>query len=153
MSQFGNRFKDETLTQTALGTEIKISQASLAASWRRSSSFGLDPNGKPVDDVKSETEFLEITQKNEYIKQFVAPELELLYNQIAGTNFMVAYADSSGVVLDALLDEEFKTSDAGRAVIPGSIGQKITAARMPWGCACIRAPRKSLPAATIFFEN
>ena len=121
MSQLGNRFKDETLTQTALGTEIKISQASLAASWRRSSSFGLDPNGKPVDAVKSETEFLEITQKNEYIKQFVAPELELLYNQIAGTNFMVAYADSSGVVLDALLDEEFKTSDAGRAVIPGSI--------------------------------
>ena len=44
MSQLGNRFKDETLTQTALGTEIKISQASLAASWRRSSSFGLDPN-------------------------------------------------------------------------------------------------------------
>ena len=121
MSQLGNRFKDETLTQTALGTEIKISQASLAASWRRSSSFGLDPNGKPVDAVKSETEFLEITQKNEYIKQFVTPELELLYNQIAGTNFMVAYADSSGVVLDALLDEEFKTSDAGRAVIPGSI--------------------------------
>ena len=76
MSQLGNRFKDETLTQTALGTEIKISQASLAASWRRSSSFGLDPNGKPVDAVKSETEFLEITQKNEYIKQFVAPELE-----------------------------------------------------------------------------
>ena len=71
--------------------------------------------------MKSETEFLEITQKNEYIKQFVEPELELLYNQIAGTNFMVAYADSSGVVLDALLDEEFKTSDAGRAVIPGSI--------------------------------
>ena len=65
MSQLGNRFKDETLTQTALGTEIKISQASLAASWRRSSSFGLDPNGKPVDAVKSETEFLEITQKNE----------------------------------------------------------------------------------------
>ena len=58
MSQLGNRFKDETLTQTALGTEIKISQASLAASWRRSSSFGLDPNGKPVDAVKSETEFL-----------------------------------------------------------------------------------------------
>ena len=30
MSQLGNRFKDETLTQTALGTEIKIS--SLACS-------------------------------------------------------------------------------------------------------------------------
>lgn len=121
MNQWGNRFNDEPLTETALGTEIKISQASLAASWRRSSAFGLDPSGKPVDAVKSETEFLEIKQKNAYIRQFVAPELELLYNQIAGTNFMVAYADSSGVVLDALLDEEFKSSDASRSVIPGSI--------------------------------
>ena len=42
-------------------------------------------------------------------------------NQIAGTNFMVAYADTRGVVLDALLDDEFKKSDAGKAVIPGSI--------------------------------
>ena len=49
------------------------------------------------------------------------PELELLYNQIAGTNFMVAYADSEGVVINALRDEDFKNSDAGKAVIPGSI--------------------------------
>jgi len=43
----------EQLAQTALGTEIEISQASLADSWKRSSSFGLDPNGKPVDVVIS----------------------------------------------------------------------------------------------------
>ena len=112
---------DEFEAQTALGTEIKISKASLDDSWQRSSSFGLDPNGKPVDAVISEVDFYQVNQKNEYIKQFVMPELELLYNQIAGTNFMVAYADSSGIVIDALRDEEFKNSDAGRAVVPGSI--------------------------------
>ncbi len=121
MSRLGTRFNDEALVQTALGTEIKISQASLAASWRRSSSFGLDPNGRPVDAVLSEVDLHQAKQKNEDIKQFVKPELELLYNQIAGTNFMVAYADNTGVVLNALRDEEFKNSDAGRAVIPGSI--------------------------------
>ena len=42
--------------QTALGTEIKTSKASLDDSWRRSSSFGLDPNGKPVDAVISEVD-------------------------------------------------------------------------------------------------
>ena len=111
----------DQLAQTALGTEIEISQASLADSWKRSSSFGLDPNGKPVDAVISETELYQSNQKNEYITQFVMPELELLYNQIAGTNFMVAYADSEGVVINALRDEDFKNSDAGKAVIPGSI--------------------------------
>ena len=109
------------LVQTALGTEIEISQASLADSWQRSSSFGLDPNGKPVDAVISENELYQSNQKNEYITQFVMPELELLYNQIAGTNFMVAYADNAGVVINALRDEDFKNSDAGKAVIPGSI--------------------------------
>ena len=111
----------DQLAQTALGTEIEISQASLADSWKRSSSFGLDPNGKPVDAVISETELYQSNQKNEHITQFVMPELELLYNQIAGTNFMVAYADSEGVVINALRDEDFKNSDAGKAVIPGSI--------------------------------
>ena len=59
--------------QTALGTEIKTSKASLDDSWRRSSSFGLDPNGKPVDAVISEVDFYQVNQKNEYIKQFVMP--------------------------------------------------------------------------------
>ena len=94
---------------------------SVSDSWARCSSFGLSPNSKPIDAVTSGAELLEIRQKNDKIRQFVIPELQLLYNQIAGTKFMVAYADSSGVVLDAYLDEEFQQSDAGKAVIPGSI--------------------------------
>ena len=108
-------------TQPTLKTEVKTSKASLDASWQRSSSFGLDQNGKPIDAVISEVDLYQLKQKNQYIKKFVMPELELLYNQIAGTNFMVAYADNTGVVMDALRDEEFKHSDAGRAVIPGSV--------------------------------
>ena len=61
---------DEFEAQTALGTEIKISKASLDDSWQRSSSFGLDPNGKPVDAVISEVDFYQVNQKNEYITQF-----------------------------------------------------------------------------------
>ncbi|MFL2685529.1 MAG: hypothetical protein ACJ0GC_08775 [Amylibacter sp.] len=82
---------------------------------------GLSPSGKPVDAVTSDIDLSIIQEKNQRIRQFVLPELQLLYNQIAGTNFMVAYADTSGIVLDAYLDEEFKRSDAGKAVIPGSI--------------------------------
>ena len=121
MRQFRNHSNDALMTQVALGTEIKSSQASIAASWQRSSSFGLNPHGRPVEAVLSESDFQETRQKSEYISQFVQPELELLYNQIAGTNFMVAYADPCGVIMDVLLDEEFSNSDAGRAVIPGSI--------------------------------
>ena len=77
-------------------------------SWARCREVGLAPSGKPIDAVTSDIDLSIIQEKNQKIRQFVLPELQLLYNQIAGTNFMVAYADTSGVVLDAYLDEEFK---------------------------------------------
>ena len=49
------------------------------------------------------------------------PELELLYSQIAGSNFMVAFANDDGVVLDTIYDNQFLNSQASKVVIPGSV--------------------------------
>ena len=49
------------------------------------------------------------------------PELELLYSQIAGTNFMIAYSDENGLVLDTMYDKTCLNTDVGKTVIPGSI--------------------------------
>ena len=110
--------------EIASATPLNDSTTDVSAienSWVRCREVGLAPSGKPIDAVTSDIDLSIIKEKNQKIRQFVLPELQLLYNQIAGTNFMVAYADTSGVVLDAYLDEEFKRSDAGKAVIPGSI--------------------------------
>ena len=61
-------------------------------SWVRCREVGLAPSGKPIDAVTSDIDLSIIKEKNQKIRQFVLPELQLLYNQIAGTNFMVAYA-------------------------------------------------------------
>ena len=111
-----NGMNIDSLPNDPLGEENAIQ-----SSWDRCRDVGLSPSGKPIDAVTSDTDLSIIQEKNQQIRQFVLPELQLLYNQIAGTNFMVAYADTSGIVLDAYLDEEFKRSDAGKAVIPGSI--------------------------------
>ena len=105
----------------SLPNDISSEENAIQNSWNRCRDVGLSPSGKPVDAVTSDIDLSIIQEKNQRIRQFVLPELQLLYNQIAGTNFMVAYADTSGIVLDAFLDEEFKRSDAGKAVIPGSI--------------------------------
>ena len=105
----------------SLPSDLSSEENAIQNSWERCRDVGLSPSGKPVDAVTSDIDLSIIQEKNQRIRQFVLPELQLLYNQIAGTNFMVAYADTSGVVLDAYLDEEFKRSDAGKAVIPGSI--------------------------------
>ena len=104
-----------------LSEDLSTEESAIRNSWARCIDVGLSPSGKPVDAVTSDIDLSIIQEKNERIRQFVLPELQLLYNQIAGTNFMVAYADTSGIVLDAYLDEEFKRSDAGKEVIPGSI--------------------------------
>lgn len=96
-------------------------QSAISDSWARCRGFGLQAAGKPVEAVISPAEMAIILENNTYIRQMVIPELELLYNQIAGTNFMVAYADNAGVVLDSLQDEDFQAGEGGKAVIPGSV--------------------------------
>ena len=73
----------------------------IAESWARCRDFGLQASGAPRELVLSESNFKGVLEKDGHVRRFVLPELELLYNQIAGTNFMVAYANAEGIVLDA----------------------------------------------------
>ena len=95
--------------------------SAISDSWTRCREFGLRASGKPVEAVLSEERFRMVIEQNESIRHFVLPEMELLYNQIAGTNFMVAYADRDGVVLDSIQDDDFQAGEGGKAVIPGSV--------------------------------
>ena len=90
-------------------------------SWTRCRGFGLSASAKPAELVLSEEKFKDVLDQNETIRHLVLPELELLYNQIAGTNFMVAYADGGGVVLDSIQDHNFRAGEGGKTVIPGSV--------------------------------
>ena len=78
-----------------LSEDLSTEESAIRNSWARCRDVGLSPSGKPVDAVTSDIDLSIIQEKNERIRQFVLPELQLLYNQIAGTNFMVAYADTS----------------------------------------------------------
>ena len=95
--------------------------SAISDSWSRCREFGLRASGRPVEAVLSEERFRIVMEQNESIRHFVLPEMELLYNQIAGTNFMVAYADRDGVVLDSIQDDDFQAGEGGKAVIPGSV--------------------------------
>lgn len=93
----------------------------IADSWHRCLESGLDPTGKPVDSVVSYQELREAKERHEKLIAVVRPELELLSNQIAGTNYMTAFANSDGVVLDAIMDSEFCESECSRSIRIGSI--------------------------------
>jgi len=90
-------------------------------SWLRCINEGLDPFNDPKQSVISSIELNEIKEQNEAVRRIIIPELELLYSQIAGTNFMVAYSDEKGLVLDTIYDKSCLQTDVGKTVIPGSI--------------------------------
>jgi transcriptional regulator of acetoin/glycerol metabolism len=93
----------------------------IADSWRRCIRLGLDPVSKPEECVVSHTDLYQRSDKLDLVMRLVRPEMELLSAQIAGSNFLVAFADSDGVVLDLILDDEFRNSNCGKSILPGSI--------------------------------
>ena len=112
--EFKNILKKRGMMSHEMGKDI-------SESWSRCISEGLDPFKDPKQSVISSVELKEIKEKNKALRKIVLPELELLYSQIAGTNFMVAYSDESGLVLDTIYDRTCLKTDVGKNVIPGSI--------------------------------
>ena len=112
--EFKNILKKREMLSHNMGTEI-------SDSWQRCISEGLDPFKDPKQSVISSAELKLVKEKNESLRKIVIPELELLYSQIAGTNFMVAYSDDNGLVLDTIYDKTCLKTDVGKSVIPGSI--------------------------------
>ena len=93
----------------------------IAESWHLSLENGLDPFEGVGDYVLNEREFSNQTSQYSKLINYSRPELETLYDQIAGSNFVIALGSPDGVVLDTLADTQFGYSSAGKAVIPASV--------------------------------
>lgn len=93
----------------------------ISDSWTRSLSHGIDPLDRPEGLVQTSAALSDIRNQHADLIRFARPELEVLFDQIAGSNFMIALGSPDGVVLDTLTDTQFGDSDAGRTVIPGSV--------------------------------
>ncbi|MBL1242626.1 MAG: sigma-54-dependent Fis family transcriptional regulator [OCS116 cluster bacterium] len=90
-------------------------------SWHRCLRADLDPLGTPVEAVISHSDLNIRKDYSSRILRLARPEMELLSSQIAGANFLVAFADSEGVILDSIMDDEFRDSKPGKSIVPGSI--------------------------------
>ena len=98
MNENATLLNQNSMNTDSLPNDISSEENVIQNSWNRCRDVGLSPSGKPVDAVTSDIDLSIIQEKNQRIRQFVLPELQLLYNQIAGTNFMVAYADTRNCI-------------------------------------------------------
>lgn len=92
----------------------------IAASWSRCLEAGLDPTRKPQMVVVGESELKCRREAIGGVHHLALAEIETLYHQIAGSNFLIAFSDADGTVLASVSDSEFGDSDAGRRIIAGS---------------------------------
>ena len=93
----------------------------ISDSWTRSLGRGLDPLSRPEQIMSSASEFSVTREKYGNLIRFARPEIELLYDQIAGSNFMIALGSPDGTVLETLTDTVFAETEAGRSVVAGSV--------------------------------
>ena len=92
----------------------------ISESWSRCLDAGLEPHGTPQRLTVSDRELKRRRERVGYVHHLALAEIETLYHQIAGSNFLIAFADSDGTVLESVADSQFGDSDAGRRIIPGS---------------------------------
>ncbi len=94
--------------------------ATILDSWARCARAGLAIDGVPQREV---VEGMELARRREHaalVRRLAQAELETLSQQIAGSNFLLAFADRDGVILDLYADNRFAMSDTDAGILAGS---------------------------------
>ena len=89
-------------------------------SWARCMHAGLTPErARPVPVVQAH-DLAQRQQRSALVRRLAQAELETLSRQIAGSNFLLAFADQEGVILDLYADNRFTMSGSDAGILAGS---------------------------------
>lgn len=92
----------------------------IRASWKRCFDTGLDPFGDPTPIQISATQLNRRREESDLVRRLAKMEMENLHRQIAGSNFIIIFADREGVILDRMADGGMATDNPART-LPGCI--------------------------------
>ncbi len=98
-----------------------LANPQIVQSWERCLACGLDPHAKPAALQVSARELRRLRERDELAHRFALGEMHALYQQIAGSNFLIAFANSEGTVLETVADGDFTNSDPGKAIVAGAV--------------------------------
>ena len=89
-------------------------------SWARCLEAGLDFASAAPQRVVEAHELARRRERAAVVRRLAQGELETLSQQIAGSNFLLAFADPDGVILDLYADNRFAMSGSGAGIVVGS---------------------------------
>ncbi len=89
-------------------------------SWSRCLRSGLDFASRVPVAVIEAHDLAQRRERATVVRRLAQAELETLAQQIAGSNFLLAFADPEGVILDVVSDNRFVLSGSGAEIVAGS---------------------------------
>ncbi len=93
----------------------------IAASWARCLEAGLDPHRPPKLDATDAFGLRAERDQAELTRRLALAEMEALYQQIAGSNFLIAFAAPNGVLLDTIADPSFRSTARTSSIRAGTL--------------------------------
>ena len=90
-------------------------------SWLRCVALGLDSRRPPSIDVASPGELRSEQEQRVLLRGLALAEMQTLHDQIAGTNFLIAFATPEGLLLDIVADKSFADTPEAKNIRPGSL--------------------------------
>ncbi len=106
-------------------------------SWARCMDRGQAPSAALTVPVVPAHELHQRRERAEFVRRLAQAELETLSRQIAGSNFLLAFADSEGVILDLYADNRFSMSSADAGILSGSCWSEAVAGTNGLGTALV----------------
>jgi len=94
--------------------------ADILDSWARCQTAGLDYAAATPLQVVDAHEIARRRDRAAVVRRLAQAELETLSQQITGSNFLLAFADPDGIILDLYADNRFQMSGSGAGIVPGS---------------------------------
>ena len=102
-------------------TPVDLLAPPIAESWTRCLAAGLDPARPPPLERVDERVLLDAREHHRKLRGLALAEMESLYHQIAGTNFMIAFAAPDGMLLDAIADGSFEATARATSIRAGTL--------------------------------
>ncbi len=79
------------------------------------------PRSQPSPMIADRRRLVESRERHDLMRRLALVEMQGLYHQISGSNFLIALADPEGMVLDILTDETFSETARERHIEAGGL--------------------------------
>jgi sigma-54 dependent transcriptional regulator, acetoin dehydrogenase operon transcriptional activator AcoR len=94
--------------------------AEIYQSWLRCVALGLDSTRPPSIDMASPRTLRSEQEQRVLLRGLALAEMRTLHDQIAGSNFLIAFATPEGLLLDIVADQSFADTPEAKNIRPGT---------------------------------